>query len=107
MVGSARTPRTVYASRRHAGSPTGARYLNDLSWRAFECANVSALKEPVNLARTGGKRPDVLTQIPQRGGQCIAIGKPIPSPVQSRSSIYLLSADLKARPNKRSAFLLR
>jgi len=52
------------SSRRH-------NTLNDLVWRALGRANVPAVKEPIGLLRSYGKRPNGLTQIPWRAGQCM------------------------------------
>ena len=45
--------------------------LNDIIWRAFRCAGIPAIKEPIGLCRADGKRPDGLTQIPWESGKCL------------------------------------
>jgi len=46
--------------------------FNDLLWRAFDRANVPAVKEKVGgLLRSDGKRPDGLTQMPRQAGKCM------------------------------------
>ena len=57
------------ACRRSAGRTTRHHALNDLIWRALGRANVPAVKEPVGLLRSDGKRPDGLTQIPWQSGK--------------------------------------
>jgi hypothetical protein len=59
------------ACRRSAGRTTRHHALNDLVWRALGRANVPAVKEPVGLLRSDGKRPDGLTQIPWKAGKCM------------------------------------
>ena len=44
-------------------------YLNDIIWRSLLKAGVPAVKEPSELTRTDGKRPDGLTQIPWEAGK--------------------------------------
>jgi len=43
--------------------------LNDVIWRAMTSADIPASKEPSDLARRDGKRPDGLTLIPFQGGK--------------------------------------
>ena len=57
------------ACRRSAGRTSRHHALNDLVWRALGRANVPAVKEPVGLLRSDGKRPDGLTQIPWQAGK--------------------------------------
>ena len=45
--------------------------MNDLVWRALGRANIPAVKEPVGLLRSDGKRPDGLTLIPCQAGKCM------------------------------------
>jgi hypothetical protein len=59
------------ACRRSAGRITRHHALNDLVWRALGRANIPAVKEPVGLVRSDGKRPDGLTQIPWNVGKCM------------------------------------
>jgi hypothetical protein len=59
------------ACRRSVGRTTRHHTLNDLVWRALSRASVPSIKEPVGLARTDGKRPDGLTQIPWQAGKCM------------------------------------
>jgi hypothetical protein len=59
------------ACRRSAGRTSRHFAINDLIWRALIRADVPAVKEPVGLLRTDGKRPDGLTQIPWQGGRCL------------------------------------
>src|SRR6201995_1154328 len=44
-------------------------YINDLVWRALQRAGIPSIKEPVDLSRSDGKRPDGLTLIPWQGGK--------------------------------------
>ena len=59
------------ACKRSAGRITRHHALNDLVWRALGRAKVPAVKEPVGLMRSDGKRPDGLTQIPWQAGKCM------------------------------------
>lgn len=59
------------ACRRSAGRITRHHALNDLIWRALGRANIPAVKEPIGLLRSDGKRPDGLTQIPWNAGKCL------------------------------------
>jgi hypothetical protein len=59
------------ACRRSAGRITRHHALNDLVWRELGRANIPAVKEPVGLVRSDGKRPDRLTQIPWNVGKCM------------------------------------
>ena len=43
--------------------------LNDTISGAFVSAGIPALKEPADLSRSDGRRPDSLTIIPWQGGQ--------------------------------------
>jgi len=45
--------------------------LNDIIWRAFNAADVPAIKEPSGLNKQDGKRPDGLTVIPWQGGKSL------------------------------------
>jgi len=45
--------------------------LNDLVWRAMAKADIPALKEPSDLLRTDGKRPDGVTLLPWKQGKCV------------------------------------
>ena len=59
------------ACRRSAGRTTRHHALNDLVYRALGHANIPAVKEPIRLLRSDGKRPDGLTQIPWQAGKCM------------------------------------
>jgi hypothetical protein len=59
------------ACKRSAGRITRHHALNDLVYRALGRANIPAVKEPVGLLRSDGKRPDGLTQIPWQTGKCL------------------------------------
>lgn len=59
------------ACRRSAGRTARHHTLNDLVWRALGRANIPAVKEPIGLSRSDGKRPDGLTQIPWQAGKCM------------------------------------
>jgi len=59
------------ACKRSSGRMGRHQYLNDIIWRAFNRANVPAVKEPQGLIRTDGKRPDGVTQIPWSDGRCV------------------------------------
>ena len=45
--------------------------ITDVVWRACNRAGYQAMKEPVGLARTDGRRPDGVTIIPWSRGQCL------------------------------------
>ena len=45
--------------------------MNDLLGRALSKADIPAVKEPLGLLRTDGKRPDGVTQLPWRTGKCV------------------------------------
>ena len=55
------------------GTGRSARHhaLNDLLWRALSKADIPAVKEPSDLLRTDGKRPDGVMQLPWRTGKCV------------------------------------
>jgi len=55
------------------GNGRSARHqnLNDLVWRAMAKADISALNEPSGLLRTDGKRPDGVTLLPWKQGECV------------------------------------
>jgi hypothetical protein len=59
------------ACRCSARRTTRHHALNDLVYRALGRANIPAVKEPVGLLRSDGKRPDGLTQIPWQAGKCM------------------------------------
>ena len=59
------------ACRRSAGRTTRHHALNDLEYRALGRANIPAVKEPVSLLMSDGKRPDGLTRIPWQAGKCM------------------------------------
>ena len=40
-------------------------------WRATAKADVPALKEPLGLLKTDGKRPDGVTLLPWKQGKCV------------------------------------
>ena len=46
--------------------------LNDVICRALQRAQIPAVKEPVGLCRSDGKRPDGVTMIPWARGRCLA-----------------------------------
>ena len=46
--------------------------INDLVVRAMERAKIPAVKEPVGLLRSDGKRPDGATLVPWHMGRCLA-----------------------------------
>jgi len=52
--------------------------LNDVIWRAFTRAKISAIKEPSGLSRSDGKRPDGVTIIPWSRGRCLAWDVTVP-----------------------------
>ena len=45
--------------------------MNGIVWRAFTAAGVPAIKEPLGLARTDGKRPDGLWLIHWHRGKSV------------------------------------
>jgi hypothetical protein len=59
------------ACKRSAGRTARHHAINDLVYRALTRANIPAVKEPVGLLRSDGKRPDGLTLIPWQGGRCL------------------------------------
>ena len=46
--------------------------MNDIIWRSVKKAQYPAVKEPVGLSRSDGKRPDGSTQIPWTRGKPLA-----------------------------------
>ena len=46
--------------------------MNDIIWRSVKKAQYPAVKEPVGLSRSDGKRPDGATQIPWMRGKPLA-----------------------------------
>ena len=46
--------------------------LNDIIHRSLQRAQVPAVKEPLGLCRSDGKRPDGVTMIPWSRGRCLA-----------------------------------
>jgi len=59
------------ACRRSTSRTSRHHTLNNLVWRALGRANVPAVKEPIGLLCSDGKRPDGLTQIPWQAGKCM------------------------------------
>ena len=57
--------------RRSSGRTSRHHNINDIVCRAFQRAEVPVVKEPSGLARSDGKRPDGLTQIPWTAGRCL------------------------------------
>ena len=57
--------------RKSSGRTSRHHNLNDIVWRALVRAEIPAIKEPSGLARSDGKRPDGLTQIPWAGGKSL------------------------------------
>jgi len=45
--------------------------LSDISWRALVAAGIPAVKEPSEIDRQDGKRPDRLILIPRQGGRSL------------------------------------
>jgi hypothetical protein len=58
--------------KKSAGRMRRHQHLNDVVCRALNKAGVPAVKEPVGLLRSDGKRPDGVTQIPWDSGKCAA-----------------------------------
>ena len=56
--------------KKAAGRLSRHNLLNDIIWRSLIKAGVPSVKEPSGLARSDGKRPDGLTQIPWDAGKC-------------------------------------
>ena len=73
------------ACKRSAGRITRHHALNDLVWRALGRAKVPAVKEPVGLMRSDGKRPDGLTQIPWQAGKCMTWNVTVTDTLQAES----------------------
>ena len=46
--------------------------LNDVICRSLQRVQITAMKEPVGLCRSDGKRPDGVTMIPWARGHCLA-----------------------------------
>jgi hypothetical protein len=59
------------ACKRSAGRIGRHQYINDIIWRALNRINVPAVKEPLGMIRSDGKRPDGVTQIPWSEGKCV------------------------------------
>ena len=47
-------------------------HLNDIIWRAVKRAQIPAVKEPINLSRDDGKRPDGVSLISWAKGKAVA-----------------------------------
>ena len=60
------------ACRRSAGRRLRHTLINDIIWRALSRAQVAAVKEPLGLLTSDGKRPDGATIIPWSGGKCLS-----------------------------------
>jgi hypothetical protein len=59
------------ACKRSAGRHSRHSLLNDTIHRALTRAGIPAVKEPVGLLRSDGKRPDGCTLIPWKNGKCL------------------------------------
>jgi hypothetical protein len=46
-------------------------HINDLIWRSLQGAGIPSIREPVDLSRSDGKRPDGHTLIPWQGGRSL------------------------------------
>ena len=57
--------------KRSAGRASRHHNLNEIIWRALAKASIPSIKEPPELFRSDGKRPDGLTLIPWQGGKCL------------------------------------
>ena len=57
--------------KRSVGRLIRHNHLNDVILHSMTRAGIPAMKEPNNLSRTDGKRPDGLTLIPWREGRCL------------------------------------
>src|ERR1700759_5391840 len=57
------------ACKRSSGRTSRHFYLNDLIWRGLTRAGIPSCKEPSELLRTDGKRPDGMTLIPWQVGK--------------------------------------
>ena len=73
-----------YSSGRHARHSA----LNEIVKKAFNSANIPAVREPPGLCRRDGKRPDGLTLVPWAQGKCLvwdvtAVDALAPSRVES------------------------
>jgi hypothetical protein len=78
--------------------------LNDLVLRSLQRANIPAMREPLGLCRTDGKRPDGVTLIPWSRGRCMTwdvtvVDTVAPSHV-SDSALRACSAAAKAEAQK-------
>ena len=47
-------------------------------WRAMGRAGISSIKEPLDLLRDDGERPDGVTMFPWSGGRCVAWDVTVP-----------------------------
>ena len=81
------------ACRRSAGRTTRHHALNDLVSRAIGRANIPAVKEPVGLLRSDGKRPDGLTRISWQTGKCMIWDATV---TDALAELYLLATSSTA-----------
>ena len=56
--------------KKSTGRVSRHNFINDIVCRSLRRAGVPAIKEPSGLARSDGKRPDGITQIPWETGKC-------------------------------------
>jgi hypothetical protein len=63
----------IHALSCSTGTARNSRHnsANDIIKRALVSAGVPAIREPVGLSRTDGKKPDGLTMVPWKGGRCL------------------------------------
>jgi len=59
----------AFSCRHNRGRAQRHHYMNDLIWRSLTSAGIPSVKEPQELTRSDGKRPDELSSIPWREGR--------------------------------------
>ena len=78
--------------------------LNDIVWRAVKKAQYPAVKEPVVLSRSDGKRPDGATLIPWTRGKPVAWDVTVPDTYAnsyiSDTATTASAAETRAADNK-------
>ena len=85
------------ACRRSAGRHLRHNLINDTIWRALGHAQVAAVKEPLGLLTSDGKRPDGATIIPRAGGKCLAWDATTPDTLaQSHLAVTAVNAGAAA-----------
>jgi hypothetical protein len=82
--------------------------INDVIWRSLTRAQIPSIKEPPGLVRNDGKRPDGVTLIPWKRGQCLAWDVTIPDTTAAshinKTSQLASSAAEQAAVNKHKKY---